>query len=564
VSADGVRGEPEVPRREQVRVDVVVGERGVLVGTGDAVDPEGAARVVVPDRAPQPCGLDQHLDPGAGRERLVLGDREIAADGLGDVGVDVERRGTGRPVARALLAADRPPRERSAAQAELVGAGLREVHRRMAPAQGVGRGVGRRVGQRGQDEDLLVPERVAVVAASGQALRRDRPHLGARAGLQHREDREAHRLLQLRVAVDLDVGALPEAVQVLALVGEQPVPAGAERGGQCGLGLIAERRGGSPARPSVREHLHDPQLLARLELRRDRQAGEIGLALDVRERARRAVDDVVHRAREPDPALVRGVQQPGTQLVVAVQLGLQRRGERGGCTRVAELLGHGLVGDELGLRDDPRRGPERLDHHLEGRDGAVREGHEPRRLHPDVLSGRGLPLELAAQHAVAHVQRPRVADDLPIAQVEGLVVHEDAEQLAVDDVDHRLAVLRVAVDRLGVGEGAGLVEPVEVRAVHVRGLALVEVPTQPDVPVGQGEDGLADAEIVEVEPGLPDRPRVDLEARPDHRSSSSARSSTTMSAPCSRRASAASWRFTPTTHPNEPARPASTPARASS
>ena len=267
---------------------------------------------------------------------------------------------------------------------------------------------------------------------------------------------------------------------------------------------------------------------------------------------------------EPDPAHVRAVQQPRAQLVVPVQLGLQRRGERGGRTWVARLLGDGLVGDELGLRDDPRWGPDRLDHDLEGGDGPVREGHEPRRLHPDVLAGRRLPFELAAQHAVAHVERPGVADDLPVAEVQRLVVDEDPEELAVDDVDDRLAVLRVAVDGLGVREGAGLVQPVEVRAVHVGGLALVEVATQPDVPVGQGEDGLADAEIVEVEPGFPDRPRVDLEARPSHLSSSSARSSTTMSAPCSRSASAASWRFTPTTHPNAPARPASTPASASS
>ena len=48
------------------------------------------------------------------------------------------------------------------------------------------------------------------------------------------------------------------------------------------------------------------------------------------------------------------------------------------------------------------------------------------------------------------------------------------------------------------------------------------------------------------------------------RSSSSARSETTMSAPCSRRALAWSDLFTPTTKPKPPARPASTPASASS
>ena len=59
--------------------------------------------------------------------------------------------------------------------------------------------------------------------------------------------------------------------------------------------------------------------------------------------------------------------------------------------------------------------------------------------------------------------------------------------------------------------------------------------------------------------------RLDGEGRLlDHRASSSARSSTTRSAPCSR--SSAAWfaRSTPTTNPNLPARPAATPASASS
>jgi hypothetical protein len=36
------------------------------------------------------------------------------------------------------------------------------------------------------------------------------------------EEAEANRLLQFGVAVDLDVGALPEIVEVLPLLGEQP------------------------------------------------------------------------------------------------------------------------------------------------------------------------------------------------------------------------------------------------------------------------------------------------------------------------------------------------------
>ena len=66
---------------------------------------------------------------------------------------------------------------------------------------------------------------MAVVARPGQALGGDRALLAAGARLEDVEQREAHGLLQLGVAVDLDVGALPEVVEIGALLGEQAVPA---------------------------------------------------------------------------------------------------------------------------------------------------------------------------------------------------------------------------------------------------------------------------------------------------------------------------------------------------
>ena len=62
------------------------------------------------------------------------------------------------------------------------------------------------------------------------------------------------------------------------------------------------------------------------------------------------------------------------------------------------------------------------------------------------------PVHLAAQDAGAQVQRALVALDGAVAQVERLVVDEQAQDLAVRDVDHRLARLRVAVAGLGVGQ----------------------------------------------------------------------------------------------------------------
>src|SRR5215472_8310712 len=99
------------------------------------------------------------------------------------------------------------------------------VDYQVSPAEGVGRGGWQGVGEDGEDERLGVPEGVPVVSGSGEALGGDGPVLGARPGLHDVEQAEADGLLDLDVAVDLDVGALPEGVQVLALLIEQPLPA---------------------------------------------------------------------------------------------------------------------------------------------------------------------------------------------------------------------------------------------------------------------------------------------------------------------------------------------------
>src|SRR4051794_35497272 len=170
------------------------------------------------------------------------------------------------------------------------------------------------------------------------------------------------------------------------------------------------------------------------------------------------------------------------------------------------------------------------------------------------------------QHALAHVEHALMRHQAPVADVERLVVDEQPQQLAVRDVDERLPVLGVAVAGLGVRQRAGLVEAVEERPGRAGGLPLLEVAAQADVPVGQREQRLGLREQVEFELALDDRPRLDLEdVAPDHgRVSSSARSCTTTSAPWRRSSSAWPVRSTPTTQPKLPARPASTPAWASS
>lgn len=95
-----LRGLLEVPARHQVGVDVVVHDRAVLVRSGDAVDAEDAADVVMAEAAPQPGGLHQDVQADLPLELLVPGGVHIPDDGVGDVGVDVERGGAGRASTR--------------------------------------------------------------------------------------------------------------------------------------------------------------------------------------------------------------------------------------------------------------------------------------------------------------------------------------------------------------------------------------------------------------------------------------------------------------------------------
>src|SRR5205823_3135134 len=98
---------------------------------------------------------------------------------------------------------------------------------------------------------LGVPEGMPVIPRPRQALRGDRALLRARAGLKRVEEREAKRLLQLEVAVELDVGAIPEVIEVGALLLKEPLPAGVPRLRQRGAHLVAQGRHRALARPAV-------------------------------------------------------------------------------------------------------------------------------------------------------------------------------------------------------------------------------------------------------------------------------------------------------------------------
>ena len=171
----------------------------------------------------------------------VAGRVDVPDDRVGDVGVDVEGGGTGGPVGGALLPADGAPREGGAGEPQRAGPLLRSVQSVQSPPQRPGRRLRQRVRQHRQHERLGVPERVPVVAGSGQSLGGDHPGLHPGARLQHLEQREPDRLLHLGVALDPDVRAAPERVEELPLPVAQPLPAGELRTGQRRPRLVTQR-----------------------------------------------------------------------------------------------------------------------------------------------------------------------------------------------------------------------------------------------------------------------------------------------------------------------------------
>ena len=140
MALDGVGRRPQVLLRHEVGVDVVVGDGAVLVGPGHAVDAEAARRRRGgPSERHSRAVSTSSSRPTSRSKSLVAGGGDVADDGVGDVGVDVEGGGAGRPVAGALLAADRAPRERGALEAEHASPARGPVERGVPPAQRVAR-----------------------------------------------------------------------------------------------------------------------------------------------------------------------------------------------------------------------------------------------------------------------------------------------------------------------------------------------------------------------------------------------------------------------------------------
>ena len=83
---------------------------------------------------------------------------------------------------------------------------------------------------------------MAVVAGAGETLPRYCPTFRASTGLKNVKQAEPHGLLAIGVALDFDVGAVPEDVKTVPLRVEQTLPAGVPRAGQRRGDLVTQRR----------------------------------------------------------------------------------------------------------------------------------------------------------------------------------------------------------------------------------------------------------------------------------------------------------------------------------
>ncbi len=291
---------------------------------------------------------------------------------------------------------------------------------------------------------------MAVIAGPGQALGRNGATLGPGGGLQQLEQGEAQCLLDLQVTLELDVGAPPEALEILPLLADQPREARAQRAVQAGIHLVAQPLDRFDRRPVVGEQLDQPQLLARLERYRYRHAPQVSLGLDGGLGRAGSADHVLHARADCQPGAPRAVHHDHAQVVADGQLRRQTRSQAVGRARVRGLVPLRLIGHEVRLERHADGLLERFDLVFDGSQVAVGEGNEALAAHRDGTSRLGPPADLAMQYSGPQIEEPLVCLEVAAMYVEGLVLDQQPDHLAIGHRHDFLAVLGPAVGTFAV------------------------------------------------------------------------------------------------------------------
>ena len=132
---------------------------------------------------------------------------------------------------------------------------------------------------------------------------------------------------------------------------------------------------------------------------------------------------------------------------------MQGRVQHRCCARVCGAGGRRLIGDELRLEHHAHRTVQWLDLVEDRRGRALGERDEPRRSDANSVARGRHPLDAAPEDAVPQVELTLVAAELAVAEVEGLVVDEQADDLPVCDVHERLPGFGIAVAGFRVRKG---------------------------------------------------------------------------------------------------------------
>ena len=146
------------------------------------------------------------------------------------------------------------------------------------------------------------------------------------------------------------------------------------------------------------------------------------------------------------------MHERGARLTGLVGAGAQRHGKHSCCARVAARCRDDVVGDQLGLHDDPHVSAEWFDLVDDGGYRPLDQRDQSDRMNPDAPAARRDPFDVSFQNAQAEVEGALMGRERTGPDIEGLVVNQQADHLGIGDVDHQLARLGVAVSAFGVGQ----------------------------------------------------------------------------------------------------------------
>ena len=347
-------------------------------------------------------------------------------------------RGAGEPVPRAFVAGIDRHGNSAGLQAELTRPLAREVEGRVPPPQNSRAAPAGGVGEDRENVALGVPEGVAVVAGAGQALGGDRR--GLTRALPAGDGRsQTGPPGERRVAV-VSSSALSQSRRGTRAAISATVPPRGDRDREAGRPGRAVPAPSDSCGPAVAENLVRVSRLPRARAPRPSAARGHARHGWAGQRSR-GVDLVIHPGRQAkDPTAGRDARAPPGSLVGSAR-GTSAASSAAAARGSPPGRGTALIRKEVGLQRQPQISAEGLDLVIDGGHGALRNETrrrdvtitQGRRRHPQASDGVSVPDRKSSVRSCRPCAR---------AQIDRLVLDQQADQLSVGHVDDGLAGLR--------------------------------------------------------------------------------------------------------------------------